>query len=414
MNFASAWLEQRALYPQFIPEPPVKETGIIIVVPSYNETGICTMLDSLNHAEKPECHVEVIVVVNAPPGAPEEHINNNLKTVSEIILWKQQNNICFFSLHCIQPEPLTGWGVGLARKSGMDEALRRFNSIDRPEGIIVCLDADCTIAPDYLRAIENGFKEKSHKACSIYFEHQLNSSGDKKTIKAITLYELHLRYYYQAMLFTGFPDVFHTVGSAMAVKALSYMKSGGMNRKQAGEDFYFIQKLLPAGGYFSLNNTTVYPLPRPSCRVPFGTGATMEKLLEMNDPVYMTYDLQAFFELKETFASLHDLYEEPGSKFNYDKLPGGLKIFFSEEEWNGRINEIRDNTSGYESFRKRFFSWFNMFKVVKYLNTVHESYLKKKKVEICAAELLDRMGAQYKTQSAADLLKIYRSIEKDS
>ena len=50
----------------------------------------------------------------------------------------------------------------------------------------------------------------------------------------------------------------------MAVKALPYVKAGGMNRRQAGEDFYFIQKLVPSGGYFSLNSTTVYPSPRAS------------------------------------------------------------------------------------------------------------------------------------------------------
>jgi len=42
-----------------------------------------------------------------------------------------------------------------------------------------------------------------------------------------------------------------------------------MNRKQAGEDFYFIQKLMPLGGYFALNSTAIYPSPRESSRVPF-------------------------------------------------------------------------------------------------------------------------------------------------
>ena len=64
--------------------------------------------------------------------------------------------------------------------------------------------------------------------------------------------------------FTGFPYVHHTVGSAIAVKAMTYVKAGGMNRRMAGEDFYFIQKLLPAGGFFNLNQTTVYPSPRSS------------------------------------------------------------------------------------------------------------------------------------------------------
>ena len=76
------------------------------------------------------------------------------------------------------------------------------------------------------------------------------------------------------------------------------MKAGGMNRRQAGEDFYFIQKLVPAGGYFSLNSTVVYPSPRPSFRVPFGTGASITKLNESGEPFLMTYNISAFDELR--------------------------------------------------------------------------------------------------------------------
>lgn len=412
MDFASAWLDQRALYPQFIPEQPAKETGIIVVVPSFNERGITTMLDFLVHAEQPRCKAEVIVVVNAPLAAADEYLINNRKTISDITRWKQENADSFFSLYHIEPSPGPGWGVGLARKTGMDEALRRFNSIGKPDGVIVCLDADCTVAPDYFRAIEKGFEDKKRQACSIYFEHQLGNIKDEKTLRSITLYELHLRYYYQSLLYTGFPEVFHTVGSAMAVRALAYMRSGGMNRKQAGEDFYFIQKLLPLGGYFSLNTTSVYPAARASFRVPFGTGATMEKLLREDVPEYKTYNLKAFSELKQTFASLSDFHDEPD--ISYRRLPAGMKLFIPEDEWIARITEIRNNTSGYDSFRKRFFFWFNMFKIVKFLNMAHEDYFSKEKVEICAAELLDKLGVSYKAKDAAELLGIYRSMERNS
>ena len=40
MGFASAWLEKRALFPELIKEPPDNKTGIIVVVPAYNEPGI--------------------------------------------------------------------------------------------------------------------------------------------------------------------------------------------------------------------------------------------------------------------------------------------------------------------------------------------------------------------------------------
>ena len=40
MGFASAYLEERALFPELIKEAPDKNTGIIVVVPAYDEPGI--------------------------------------------------------------------------------------------------------------------------------------------------------------------------------------------------------------------------------------------------------------------------------------------------------------------------------------------------------------------------------------
>ena len=39
MGFASAYLDERALFPEIIKETPDKDTGIIVVVPSYDEPG---------------------------------------------------------------------------------------------------------------------------------------------------------------------------------------------------------------------------------------------------------------------------------------------------------------------------------------------------------------------------------------
>ena len=87
-----------------------------------------------------------------------------------------------------------------------------------------------------------------------------------------------------------FPYVFHTVGSAMAVKALPYVKAGGMNRKQAGEDFYFIQKLVPSGGYFNLNSTTVYPSPRISFRFHSGPELQFPNSVLDQSSILLTYN----------------------------------------------------------------------------------------------------------------------------
>ena len=419
MGFASTYLKERALFPQKINEVPDRATGIIVVVPAYNEPGITKLLDSLAKCTEPECKVEVIIVINAPDDAPGENIENNKKSILNIESWKKTNSNIFFRVFVFEVEHhlIGGWGVGLARKTGMDEAVRRFNNIDKPDGIILNLDADCTVEKNYFLAVCNElFRKCNLAACSIYFEHPLSGNNYPDTIfKYITLYELHLRYYFQGLAYSGFPYVFHTVGSAIAVKALAYIKAGGMNRKQAGEDFYFIQKLVPAGGYFNLNSTTVYPSPRASSRVPFGTGASIGKLSSDSSSTLLTYNMLAFRELRTFFEMTDDFFKCRNEELHehFRLIPKSLRLFLDQKEWIDKMLEVKNNTSGIISFKKRFYIWFNMFRVVKYLNYIHLDFFEKKPVDFSASELLKIRGITLDFKEPLDLLLYYRSMEKN-
>ena len=420
MGFASDYLEKRALFPEIVSEAPDNLTGIIVVVPAYNEPGICKLLNSLVLCIEPKCKTEVIIVVNAPEEATRESIENNKITLKNIESWKRKNNDSFFRLFAFEAsnKSISGWGVGLARKTGMDEAVRRFNSIDNPDGIILNLDADCVVAKNYFVSVYNEFlKKKDRAACSVYFEHPLTGNEFPDTIyRYITLYELHLRYFYQGLAYSLFPYVFHTVGSAIAVKALVYVKAGGMNRRQAGEDFYFIQKLVPSGGYFTINSTTVFPSPRPSFRVPFGTGASIEKLNADSSSILLSYNVLAFKELRVFFGMSKTAFQCSFEELPalYNAFPAGVKSFIDETEWIENMTEIKGNTSSLSSFTKRFFGWFNMFRIVKYLNNVHQSIYIKKSVTISAAELLEAEGLDFSSTEPLDLLLYYRNLEKQA
>ncbi|MGB8490626.1 MAG: hypothetical protein WCE64_06165 [Bacteroidales bacterium] len=418
MGFASAYLKEKTLFPELIPEAPDKGTGIIVVVPSCNETGIVDLLNSLDTCDRPLCSAEVIIIVNAPGDATKETEANNLKTISDIDAWSRDNPGCFFNLRGINVSGAEkdGWGVGMARKTGMDEAVRRFDGLDRPDGVIVSLDADCTVEKNYFTAIENGLRDrKDWSACSIYFEHPVSGTGfTSEEYRAVILYELHLRYFYQGLLYSGYPYAHHTIGSALALKALLYVKSGGMNRKAAGEDFYFIQKLLPAGGFFDLNSTAVYPSPRRSLRVPFGTGATISRLTVDPGNMMSTYNLQAFSELKSLFEMIDMIGQRSGDPVViHEILPEGLRQFISPGEWQSKISEIRFNTAGTESFRKRFFGWFNMFRIVKFMNFVHSGLYPKKPVAEASHELLRALGKETVEMDAPELLRYFRKLERD-
>ncbi|HKK43332.1 MAG TPA: glycosyltransferase family A protein [Bacteroidales bacterium] len=420
MGFASGYLDKGALFPALISELPDEKTGIIIVVPAYDEPGITKLLDSLKKCERPGCPVEIMIVINAPQGASQTSLANNRLTAENIESWKMQNNDCFFRLFYISVEPvIRRWGVGLARKTGMDEAARRFDAIDNPEGVILNLDADCTVEPSYMKSVEEQlYRRKDRSACSIYFEHPL-SGDDLPSVfyDYITLYELHLRFYYQALAYTGFPWVYHTVGSAMAVKAVEYIRAGGMNRRQAGEDFYFIQKLVPSDGYFYLNNTSIYPSARSSCRVPFGTGATMARMNAEKEAALLSYNFRAFTDLKFLFTLSTEIFavkEEKELASLYRELPESIRLFTTEGEWTDRLIEIKGNTSGPASFRKRFFGWFNMFRVVKFLNQAHITSYEKVDITVSAFEYLRETGQILQFSNTKDILGYYRRMERGS
>lgn len=417
MSFASAYIDKNTLFPQFIDEKPDAGTGIIVVIPSYGETEINKVIDSLAEAEIPECKVEVIVVVNAPHDALPCSLENNKKTLNHIESRRYSDQTLWFRLFSIATEPgaLPGWGVGLARKTGMDEALRRFCEINNPQGIIVNLDADCRVEKNYFIELCNQFyKQNGRNACSIYFEHDVSGTEfSASEYRNILQYELHLRYFVQALKFCGCPWIFHTVGSSMAVRAKQYAMQGGMNRRQAGEDFYFIQKMISAGGYFSLNTTTVYPSSRTSFRVPFGTGTAMAKLSEQSVPVFMTYNTAAFNDLRTMFNKLDFVYKYADNpKFSYYILPENIKSCIGTDEWMQKIAEIKENTADLSAFKKRFFNWFNMFRTVRYLNTVHVRIFPKVPVVSAAAGLLQDIGVAYFGSLPEDLLAFYRGMEK--
>lgn len=419
MGFASSWLEANALFPRIIQEAPAQNTGIIVVVPAFDEAGITSLLDSLACCSQPGCRAEVIIVANAPDQAGKESLANTRKSISSAVSWKKNNPNLFFDVHVIDGLQLksSGWSVGLARKTGMDEAVRRFDILGNPGGIILNIDADCTVKSNYFQAVSGEMAGKADRmACSIYFEHPLAGDDFPEAVyRSVTLYELHMRYFVRGLSYAGFPYVHHTVGSAVAVKASAYVRAGGMNRRQAGEDFYFIQKLLPAGGFFNLTSTTVYPSPRVSARVPFGTGPVISRLTESDETRLYSYNPEAFEELRLLFLMVDGLYsDEPGNgDLCYSELPPGIRQFISIGEWTARINEIRNNTSGKNSFRKRFFGWFNMFRIVKYLNSVHGSFLAKKPVEEGACYLLKRLGIDHDPANPDGILKLFRKLDQE-
>ncbi len=366
-----------------------------MVIPCFNEPEILQTLESLKSCILPKANVEVIVVINHSEISAEIIKSKNAETKIEIEKWisiHQKTGIDFFVTGPVE-FPKKWAGAGLARKLGMDEAVRRFNMLEKVNGIIISLDADTLVESNYLVEIEKHFRENSKQVgATISFQHQTEGLADRHR-KGILLYERYMDYYKKALAFVGYPFPMFTVGSAFAVIAESYVKRGGMNRRQAGEDFYFLQNLVQLGPVGEITTTKVYPSSRLSDRVPFGTGPILKKWMDGEEDLTLTYNFEAFADLKEFFKEKDRFFHLNEDEYFriLNQLPNPVKQFLIEDKFWKEIDDLNKNCSTLQSFQNRFFQKFNAFKILKYLNFVHDTFYKKEDIEVQISQLVKKL-----------------------
>ncbi|UCH14927.1 MAG: hypothetical protein JSV22_02915 [Bacteroidales bacterium] len=420
MGFANQYFEKQKDFKFHIEAEPRKDLQYIIVIPCFYENRLLDSLESLYNCSRPDGSVEIIIVINSSLNDDNRIKEQNLKTFNEANDWIKSHSDNKLHYHIIYvPElPPKYAGAGLARKTGMDEAVWRFNLIKNSGGIIISFDADSICDNNYLAEIENYYNIYSFAdGCSIYFEHPLSGDDFPDDIySAITLYELHLRYYIQSLRYISFPFAYHTVGSCFSVKALTYIKQGGMNKKKAGEDFYFLHKVIPLGNYNDINSTRVIPSPRPSLRVPFGTGQAINKYIRTNEKQFMTYNPDLFEDLKEFFGLVPGLFKQKQADINIriEKLPRPIKEFLQISNAGNKINEVNNNSGNINSFSRRLFNWFNAFTVIKYLNFCTENYYPRVNVISAVNALLSKLDlSPSEKTNEQKLLKLLRHHERN-
>ncbi|MCD4794313.1 MAG: glycosyltransferase [Bacteroidales bacterium] len=413
MSFADTYFRRFQTYDKIISEEPNKDIFLSVVIPSYNEPDLCTSLQSLLDCELPKQSVEVIVVVNSSEDTPEDILNINRESYSQAKEFsvKYSTERLNFRILNFDYLPKKFAGVGLARKIGMDEALHRFDFLNKNNGLIAGFDADALVQNNYFTEIEKHFRNNpATKACSINFEHPIEGNQFNENIyKNIINYELHLRYFVEALRYAKFPYAYHTIGSSFVVRADIYAVQGGMNRKKAGEDFYFLQKIIPLGNYSELNSTAVIPSPRMSDRVPFGTGAAVKKMIEQNKNDFTTYNFEVFEILKHFFEGKDKFYEE----YSTDNVNVYISEFLEANNFKEDLAKIKDNSPNINIFRKRFYDWFNAFRIIKFLNYTREKYFTGLSVKQEAEKLLQRKySSVFIPESEKEMLLFYRDIQK--
>lgn len=348
-----AWKD--SLFPSYIAK---SDLALIVVIPAYKEEHLLKALDSLNTCDKPNGGVLIIVLINEAETTSEDVIRINQKCQASVNKYDSK----FDLLYSYQRLPIKKAGVGLARKIGMDEAVRIFEGQGK-DGLILCFDADCTCDTNYLVEVEKQFASDKNRAGVVFYEHEFQG----KNHEAIVNYELYLRYYIDAIRHSGFPFAHQTLGSCIITRSSIYQSEGGMSTRKAGEDFYFLNKVIPLGGFVEINRTTVYPSDRVSDRVPFGTGKAVEQLLNSNEP-YEVYNPKSFIDLRNFFSQATAIWNDDP----FD-IPESIFSFFNGDITT-ELEKIKSQTTSLTSFTQRFFLWFDAFRILKFIHFSRDHY----------------------------------------
>jgi glycosyltransferase involved in cell wall biosynthesis len=291
-------------------------------------------------------------------------------------------------------------GVGLARKIGMDMALSLFDNSAEGKKILVCLDADCTVSENYLTGIIDAFNVKGLAAAAVDFRHNYNNIIENAAGKgeaeiqvkkyAIICYEIFLRYYVLALSWAGSPYAFHTIGSTMACDINAYVKIGGMNKRLAAEDFYFMEKLAKSFNIECIKGPVVYPSSRGSWRVPFGTGQRVNRFLSeiempsdagfiseeiLPESEYLLYSPESFELLKKWLILFNaggsrcaeELVEQAG------EIHPELKKFLEVHKFVPAWNSILENTKSDAQLSYNRRSWFDGFRTLKLIHHLRDT-----------------------------------------
>lgn len=256
-------------------------------------------------------------------------------------------------------------GVGTARKIGMDAALGLIDQPGMERGIICCLDADTLVEENYLSAMWAHFPETGAPAAVAAYAHQ--KPADPELLAAICCYEIFLRSYVMGLSYARSPYAFHAIGSTMACTADGYVGVRGMNRRTAAEDFYFLNKLAKIGKIGMITETTVFPSPRISGRVPFGTGRRMLRHMTGGTDEYRLYDPRIFEIIREWLAGMEAAPDRDPKELLaearqiHPHLGEYLRLSRLDTDWQN----IRWNSHDPRHLRQQFHVWFDGLKTLR-------------------------------------------------
>ncbi len=378
-------LQYLSLYAE--PEASCKElTGQykhVVVIPAFDEP--VSFMDGMADLASKEDSTLWIVVVNCRIGADRGAIlrtqyllkalkdgGSPLPSTPKLTLAHHPIGDVLIVDRCSEGRMLPSKeGVGLARKIGCDIAVALQGEGRIESEWIHCTDADARLPVDYFQASDALHPKQGIAALTYPYWHETEAASPRG--RALYLYELSLRYYTLGLKWAGSPYAFHCIGSTMAVSHNAYHQVRGVPKRQAGEDFYLLNKVAKLGAVVRPECSPILLPQRESARTPFGTGPATKTITEhlLAGDEFLVYHPNCFALLREwldamdEFATTEDL--SILDSFSHPILNAALPL-----ETEKRLREARSQCKSPESRKKRLQGWFDGFRTLKLIHALRD------------------------------------------
>jgi len=324
--------------------------------------------------EEAACREELMLLFGAPQGELSENVRWWRRATHDVVVIDRASP----GLEL----PDKG-GVGHARKIGTDFALQLWALGKLSSPWVHMTDADARLPASYFRASAD-----ADAVAMVYpFFHDVcedSSLGDSHA-----LYEISLRHYVLGLRGAGSPYAFHSIGSCIAVRAPALAAVRGVPKRQAGEDFYFLDKLAKVGRIIEPEFTgdagnvhePIVLAPRRSARAPFGTGPAVNEIMSLADwDDYAIYDSRCFDVLSAWLSVLDECAEsrstEPIDRWLAsleEPLSTAVGAYLTTQRTAAAVSSALHAAQAVSTVRRRLHTWFDGLRTLRFVHAVRDA-----------------------------------------
>jgi hypothetical protein len=373
----------------------------VVVVPAHGEAP--TFLDELEPALRAASgRVLVVVVVNATEAASEQVHQANAQVLSalaqRLVARQELGEVEGCPARAALGRPSVydllvidraspgrrlpaGEGVGLARRIGTDLALAHFDAGGVVSPWLGATDADARLPADYFSRLaalgQQPLAADGTRRVGVSLPFWHYPSGEAAVDDATALYELSLRYYTLGLASAGSPYAYESLGSSLAVLADAYAEVRGFPRRQAGEDFYLLDKLAKVGSIHRPSGEPILLRSRMSDRVPFGTGSRVRDIIDAGGKM-LFYHPRSFELLGLTLRALRRgvvmqseeaVVSELGRKLDVGTV-GAISTALEELQAFEALRETLGASSDPRVRERRLLTWFDALRTLRFIHLI--------------------------------------------